>query len=138
MINKNNTPLIQKSCFAIAALTLSLSASVHALNEEVEKPTKPIEYSISQSSIVTVPVVENALVFANLTDEMPAVVNYFTKESESDIIKFYEQSYGEIVHRENKYGRLTLTFKTEVNTIRVAITQQNNKRQVDIIVEVIN
>jgi hypothetical protein len=135
MINKNLASFLQKSSLT-AVLTIGLCSPLHAFNSEDEvKPVEPIEYSISESSIITVPVIKDALIFTSLTDAMPAVVNYFTKEEESDIIKFYEENYGAVIYRESKYGRLTLTFKKEANTIRVAITQQNNKRQVDIIVE---
>lgn len=136
MTNINLTTVIKKSCLALTAFSLTLSTSLYALEQqETDTHSNPIEYSISDNSIVTVPVLDNALVFASLTDEMPAVVNYFTSEDEASIISFYEKSYGDIINRVNRYGRLTLTFINGDNMIRVAITQQNQKRQVDIIVE---
>ena len=136
MITKNNTHFISKASVVLAALSLSLTTSLYAFEaEEVAKTADPIEYSISDSSIITVPVMKGALVFANLTDEMPAVVNYFTSDEEEAIIKFYKETYGEIVSQVDEYGRLTLSFEQEGKKIRVAITQQNEQRQVDIIVE---
>jgi len=87
------------------------------------------------SDEVTIPMIENAQVFADFTDEIPAVLNYFTSATEEEIIDFYKQSFGESTYQETKRGRLTLSYKKEKQTIRVIISKQNNKRQVDIIVE---
>ena len=59
---------------------------------------------------LTVPVIDNARVFAKFTDELPAVINYFTSASEQNIIKFYQNSYGKILNKERKRGRLTVNF----------------------------
>jgi len=66
---------------------------------------------------------------------MPAVVNYFTKKSEDDIIAFYQKEYGEPLKKNRKRGRLTLNFSQAENNIRVVISQQNRVRQVDVIIE---
>jgi len=85
----------------------------------------------------SIPVIENAKVFADFTDSMPAVVNYFTSATEEQVIDFYQQQFGEAESQERKRGRLTLTYQQEKQTMRVVISQQNNKRQVDVIVEYI-
>ena len=74
-------------------------------------------------------------VFADFSDDIPAVLNYFTSSTEEQIIDFYKQNFGESILQERKRDRLTLTYQKEEQTIRVVISQQNNKRQVDIIVE---
>lgn len=84
---------------------------------------------------VVIPMMDNAQVFADFTDDMPAVLNYFTRASETQIIEFYQQKFGETITQERKRGRLTLSYKKEKHTMRVVISQQNNKRQVDVIVE---
>lgn len=84
---------------------------------------------------VNIPVMDNAHVFADFTDSMPAVLNYFTSATEEDIIDFYKQNFGESISQEKKRERLTLTYQKETQAIRVVISQQNNKRQVDVIVE---
>lgn len=83
---------------------------------------------------IMIPKVSDAKVFAQFTDKTPAVLNYFTQLSESEIITFYQESYGEILHKERKRGRLTLSFNDDSQQTRVVISQQNNHRQVDIIV----
>jgi len=92
--------------------------------------------AIAQDKIViTIPTVSDARVFAEFKDKMPAVVNYFTKKSEDDIIAFYQKEYGEPLKKNRKRGRLTLNFSQEENNIRVVISQQNRVRQVDVIIE---
>ncbi len=80
-----------------------------------------------------IPVIERAQVFAQFTDRLPAVVNYFSDESEEVIISFYQEIYGEKLSQERKRERLTVYFNDENNNIRVIISQQNNKRQVDVL-----
>jgi len=92
--------------------------------------------AIAQDKIViTIPTVSDARVFAEFKDKMPAVVNYFTKKSEDDIIAFYQKEYGEPLKKNRKRGRLTLNFSQAENNIRVVISQQNRVRQVDVIIE---
>ena len=85
------------------------------------------------STDITVPTLADARVFADFTDKLPAVVNYFTKSNEQAIINFYQNSYGESLSQERKRGRLTLTFATDKNTIRVVISKQNKMHQVDVL-----
>ncbi len=82
-----------------------------------------------------IPVIAEAKVFANLTDELPAVMNYFTVASEEQVIDFYQQAYGESTSHERKRGRLTLTYQQGEQSMRVVISTQADKRQVDVLVE---
>jgi hypothetical protein len=82
-----------------------------------------------------IPLVEDAIIFANLDGELPAVVNYYTIISEQEIIDFYQLSFGEVLSQERKRDRLTLTFQDDTLMKRVVISQQNDKHQVDVIVE---
>lgn len=84
---------------------------------------------------IEIPVIENARIFAQFDDKAPAVVNYFTTATEQAVISFYQASYGEVVTQERKRGRLTVNYAKEQQQIRVVISQQNNMRQVDVIVD---
>lgn len=84
---------------------------------------------------VNIPVIEDARVFAKFDDKMPAVINYFTANSEDSVIDFYNKSYGEPEDRERKRGRLTLNYRQGKQQIRVVISPQNKMRQVDVIVD---
>jgi len=77
----------------------------------------------------------DAQVFADFTDELPAVVNYFTSATEEEIISFYQKNYGKMFDSERKRGRLTLKFSQQELSIRVVISQQNRKRQVDVLIQ---
>lgn len=102
-------------CSIMVACSLSISAK--AFSEEIN-----------------IKKIEDAQVFASFTDELPAVLNYFTKASEQQIIDFYISEYGEIKSQELKRKRLTLKFENNGQNIRVVISKQNNKQQVDVIV----
>jgi len=85
--------------------------------------------------MISIPTMSDARVFAEFKDKMPAVVNYFTKNTEQEVIAFYQGEYGKAEQQERKRGRLTLNFNHKQNIIRIVISQQNKMRQVDVIVE---
>lgn len=120
-MNKKNS---NKFVLFVSVILLSFSTSIFALDE-----------SKATTNNVDIPMLTNAQVFANFTDELPAVLNYFTSSTKEEIIDFYQQHYGEFISQETKRERLTLTYQQEIHTMRVVISQQNNKRQVDVIVE---
>ena len=113
--------LRQKALVICVVLTSALSAITHAENTTTSK--------------VDIPVVDDAKVFAQFDDEMPAVINYFSRLSEEDIIRFYSDKIGQAESQERKRGRLTLIFSNVEQQTRVVISQQNNQRQVDILVD---
>lgn len=82
-----------------------------------------------------IPLVEGAVIFSNDDDALPAIVNYYTQASTQEIIDFYQKSFGEVITQESKRGRLTLTYTAENLAQRVIVSEQNGKRQVDVIVE---
>ncbi len=93
-------------------------------------------YSLSDTmASVDIPVMEGARIFAQFDEKTPAVINYFTSETEETVIAFYNKSYGEPIQRERKRGRLTLNYQQDLQAIRVVISQQNKLRQVDVIVD---
>lgn len=97
-----------------------------------------ISFAEEKVTHISIPMIENAQVFANFTDDIPAVLNYFTSASEAQVIAFYQQHFGEALSQNRKRGRLTLSYLQEDKAIRVVISQQNNKRQVDVIIELVN
>ena len=91
--------------------------------------------ALASSNEISIPMLDNAQVFAEFTDEMPAVLNYFTLATEEQVVNFYQQQFNEPTSKERKRGRLTLTYLKGEQAIRVVVSQQNKKRQVDVIVE---
>ena len=88
----------------------------------------------NEQAVFDIPTLSNARVFAEFKDRMPAVVNYFTKSSEQEVIEFYQERFGAPSSEERKRDRLTLSYQVESNSIRVVISEQDNVRQVDVIV----
>jgi hypothetical protein len=83
---------------------------------------------------LAIDVMSDAKIFAKLDDEIPAVVNYFTKSSEANIVTFYEEKYGKSTSSDRKRGRLEKSFIKDSFNIKVIISEQNNQRQVDVLV----
>jgi len=101
----------------------------------IEDSEEEVTDTAINNGVIDIPVLDDAQIFAELTDSRPAVVNYFTNASEAQVIDFYQQAFGEATSQERKYGRLTLYFLKGEEMMRVAISQQDRKRQVDVIVE---
>lgn len=105
-----------------------------AENSSPNTPSEPMPL-IQNKNNRYIPLLDDAIVFANLDDALPAVVNYYTLASEQVIIDFYQLNFGEFLSQERKRGRLTLTFQMDDLLKRVVISEQSNKHQVDVIVE---
>jgi len=91
--------------------------------------------TVINNGVINIPILEDAQVFAEFTDSLPAVINYFTNASEAQAIDFYQQAFGEADSQDRKRGRLTLKYTKGEEAMRVVISQQNKKRQVDVIIE---
>ncbi|MBU2893806.1 hypothetical protein KO495_10780 [Colwellia sp. D2M02] len=100
-------------------------------------PTLFLEH-ITKSENQFIPVIQDAIIFANFGDELPAIVNYYTFANQAHIIKFYQEAYGELVSQDTQYGRLTLHFRANEQQIRVIISPQDKKQQVDVIVTLLD
>ena len=87
-----------------------------------------------ESNGVSIHIMSDARVFAQFDEEIPAVVNYYTKKSEQSVISFYKKNYGSPISSKRLKGRLTQKFNHGGNRIRVVISEQDNHRQVDVMV----
>jgi len=92
-------------------------------------------FSVSAIAEISIPKLDNAQVFAEFNDELPAVANYFTPSSQEEIVSFYKRQYGEVVQLDDKYGRLTYHFANNSQKIRIAISTQGEVQEVDIFIE---
>jgi len=91
--------------------------------------------TVINNGVIEIPVLKDAQVFAEFSDKLPAVVNYFTQSTEAQVINFYQQAFGAADSQERKRNRLTLQYNKAEEMMRVVISQQDKKRQVDIIIE---
>jgi len=107
------------------------------IEEVIEKEVieEKVISPVINNGVINIPVLEDAQIFAEFTDSLPAVINYFTNASEDQVIDFYQQAFGEAASQERKRGRLTLKYTQGEEAKRVVISQQNKKRQVDVIIE---
>lgn len=119
----------------IETMTLKLTGKFTLVASALLFSVNSMALAEKDTSAVSIPMMDNAQVFADFTDGMPAVLNYFTLATEEQIIELYQQHYGEPTSQDRKRGRLTLTYQQENQSIRMIISQQNFKRQVDVIVE---
>ena len=94
-----------------------------------------LSFASDEVNSFSIPKIDDAKVFADLTDNFPAVLNYYTLSTEEQIIDFYKQNLGDSINEEVKRGHLTLKYTKENKVIRVVISQQNKMRQVDVIVD---
>ena len=88
----------------------------------------------AENNGVSIHMMSDAHVFAQFDEEIPAVVNYYTKKSEQSVISFYRENYGAPFSSQRIDGRLTQKFVHEGKHIRVVISEQDKHRQVDVIV----
>lgn len=91
--------------------------------------------AFENDEMFTIPYLEDAKIFAEFTDELPAVINYFTAHNEQEIIRFYQGKFGDAISSDMKRGRLTLYFNHEDKQLRVVISPQGKKYQVDILLK---
>ncbi|REL35120.1 hypothetical protein [Thalassotalea euphylliae] len=116
-----------------------LSSDVQAAEANIDSSVDDTPYNFvrptPEEGDVFIPVLSDAKVFAEFIDELPAVVNFFTMASEDEIIAFYSENYGEPVEQERKRGRLNVTFYLQDVATRVVISEQDNRRQVDVLQE---
>ena len=82
-------------------------------------------------------IIDDARIFAQFDQEIPAVVSYFTTKTELEVISFYSNIYGKPTSNELKKERLTLYFNNNQHNVRIIISQQDKVRQVDILVTAI-
>ncbi|GAA5134437.1 hypothetical protein [Thalassotalea piscium] len=112
MLSKNTTKRIT---------VIVLSLSLFALKSSAE-------------TAATIELLPGAQVFAQYQDKKPFVANFFTEQSEQEIIDFYQSNYGEITSQTRIKGQLVLKFSSESDNIRIIVSRQSNKHQVDILI----
>ncbi|KKO47404.1 hypothetical protein WG68_01920 [Arsukibacterium ikkense] len=87
------------------------------------------------ASFYQVPLASDAREFARLDNKLPAVLSYFSKQSMSQLQQFYQQQLGEPSNSTMIHGRLNLFYRLNQQQVRILISEQNDWRQVDIMVQ---
>jgi hypothetical protein len=86
-------------------------------------------------SFYQVPVAADAREFARLENKLPAVLSYFSQQSMPELQAFYRQQLGEPNSSAVVHGRLNLYYQVNQQQVRILISEQNDWRQVDIMVQ---
>jgi hypothetical protein len=113
-------------------VTTPVEVEVETVIEDVEED---VMSTVINNGVIDIPVLEDAQIFAEFTDALPAVINYFTHATEAQVIEFYQHAFGNAHSQERQRGRLTLRYLEGDEAMRVVISTQNKKRQVDVIIE---
>ncbi|WP_027672034.1 hypothetical protein [Rheinheimera baltica] len=95
--------------------------------------------SVSQradaESFYQIPVPADAREFARLDKKLPAVLSFYTHQTESELRDFYLQQLGDPTDEQMQYGRIQLYFVVNGKQARVIISSREEWRQVDIMIQ---
>ncbi|SET12192.1 hypothetical protein [Thalassotalea agarivorans] len=91
--------------------------------------------TLANDHAISIAKLDDAQVFAEYTDELPAVLNFYTSADKDTVLEFYQTQYGEAIKQERKYDRLVVNYAVSGQAIRLVLSKQDDKTQVDIIVE---
>lgn len=96
-------------------------------------------YLLAQESVgtntVDFPLLDDAQIFYQSNDIEPKIVIYYTQSTFPQVTSFYTQRFGTPVSEQTIYGRLELSFTDNDRKIRVIVDQQDNAREVDVMIE---
>jgi hypothetical protein len=82
-----------------------------------------------------VPIPADAREFARLDNKMPAVLSFFSQQSDTALREFYMQQLGTPQSEQTLYGREHLYFNVNGHQVRILISSRDGWRQVDIMVQ---
>lgn len=78
---------------------------------------------------------QDAREFARLDDKLPAVLTYFSRQSQQQLQQFYLDALGAPAEQKSRYGQLELVYVQAEQQIRLIISEQQDWRQVDMMVQ---
>jgi hypothetical protein len=91
--------------------------------------------SVAAKDFYQIPLPEDAREFARRDNKLPAVLSYFSQQSETTLRDFYIQQLGQPNSTQTLYGREHLYFTLNGNQVRILISSRDNWRQVDVMVQ---
>ncbi|SNY55383.1 hypothetical protein SAMN06297280_2855 [Arsukibacterium tuosuense] len=94
-----------------------------------------VSLDVKADSFYQVPLTNDAREFARLENKLPAVLSYFSRQSLAELQDFYRQQLGEPDNSAMVDGRLNLYYRVNQQQVRILISEQNDWRQVDIMVQ---
>lgn len=94
-----------------------------------------ISFSSVANDFFKIPLAADAREFARLDNKMPAVLSYFSQQTEQQLRDFYIQHLGEPTSEHSLHSRKHLYFNVDGRQVRILISSQNAWRQVDIMLQ---
>ena len=94
-----------------------------------------VSLSVKADSFYQVPLTADAREFARLENKLPAVLSYFSRQTIGELQDFYRQQLGEPANIAIIHGHLNLYYRLNQQQVRILISEQNDWRQVDIMVQ---
>lgn len=94
-----------------------------------------VSLDVNADSFYQVPLTDDAREFARLENKLPAVLSFFSRQSVSQLQDFYRQQLGEPDNSVMVHGRLNLYYRVNQQQVRILISEQNDWRQIDIMVQ---
>ena len=94
-----------------------------------------VSLNVSADSFYKVPLTADAREFARLENKLPAVLSYFSRQSMAELQDFYRQQLGEPDNSAMVHNRLNLYYRVDQQQVRILISEQNDWRQIDIMVQ---
>ncbi|WNO60023.1 hypothetical protein [Rheinheimera sp. MMS21-TC3] len=91
--------------------------------------------ALQAADFYQVPIAADAREFARLDNKLPAVLSYFSQKSMPELRLYYLQHLGEPFKAETIYGRENLFFHLDGKQVRILLSERENWRQVDIMVQ---
>ncbi|NMP16775.1 hypothetical protein [Thalassotalea sp. Y01] len=124
----------------ITTLT-ALSLLCFGINTAIAEQSQPLatpsdSEQVGSESTINIPVLDDAHIFSQFNDELPAMVTYFTKSDFDQVRQFYSEQFGAPSSDRIQYGRLELHFDHLGNDVRVIVDEQQSHHEVDVIMVV--
>ncbi|MBV2128101.1 hypothetical protein [Arsukibacterium indicum] len=94
-----------------------------------------VSLNANADSFYQVPLTADAREFARLENKLPAVLSFFSRQSVSQLQDFYREQLGEPDNSVVVHGRLNLYYRVNQQQVRILISEQNDWRQIDIMVQ---
>lgn len=92
-------------------------------------------FSLRANDFFQIPLPEDAREFARLENKMPAVLSFFSQQSQLQLRDFYIEQLGEPVNEQLLYGRQHLYFNVNNQQVRILISSRDDWQQVDIMLQ---
>lgn len=87
------------------------------------------------NELSALPLPTDARVQQQLTNKLPAVTHYFSRQSQAELVAFYQQQLGAPVAQKTVGPHLQLYYQRNDQRLRIVISEQNGWRDVSLMLQ---